>query len=65
MTHVISEKVTRTKNIIKGTFRLSNRTTTHFDIRRGESWNQWGNSTDNLGVTVDRVSELEQELLES
>ena len=61
---IISETTRRTKNTIKGKFRLSDKTTTQFEISRGEGWNQWGNSTDNLCLSVLRVEQLEQELLD-
>ena len=65
MTHVVTEHITRTKNTIKGTFRLSDKTTTHFSIDRENGWNQWGNFTDNLCITVDKVEQLQNELNES
>ena len=62
MIYIKIEIVKRTKNIIKGYFRLSDRSKTQFEIRRGENWYQWGNTTDNLCLTVKRVEELEKEL---
>ncbi len=64
-TSIKSENIKRTKNTVKGTFKLSDKTTTHFDIDRQNGWNQWGNSTENLGLTVDRVETLYAELLNS
>jgi hypothetical protein len=63
-THVIREKVTRTKNTIKGKFYLSDKTITSFDIDKEYGWNQWGNSTNNLCITVNRVEQLQNELLD-
>lgn len=63
-THVIREKVTRTKNTIKGKFYLSDKSITSFDISREYGWNQWGNSTENLGITVNRLEQLQNELLD-
>ncbi len=62
--HVVSEAVRRTKNTIKGTFRLSDKSTTSFEIDRENGWEQWGNTTGNLGVTVARVEQLQKELLD-
>lgn len=58
MTHIVSEQVNRNTRRIWGKFKLSDKSVTHFEMCRGESWFQWGNSTDNLGLTVDRVEEL-------
>lgn len=63
-THVIREKVARTKNTIKGKFYLSDKSITSFDINKTEGWNQWGNTTDNLFLTVGRVEQLQNELLD-
>ena len=62
MIYVKSEIIKRSKNIIKGHFCLSDKSKTQFEIKRGKSWYQWGNTTDNLGLTVDRVEELEKDL---
>ncbi len=62
MIRVTSETVRRTKNTIKGHFTLSDKSKTKFDIDRGYGWNQWGNTTDNLSLTVNRVEELLEEL---
>ena len=43
---------------IWGSFRLSDKTTTKFEMKKGESWFQWGNSTENLCITVDLVERL-------
>lgn len=62
--HVTREKITRTKNTVKGKFYLSDKSITSFDINKTDGWNQWGNSTDNLYITVDRVEQLQNELLD-
>jgi hypothetical protein len=64
MTKVRSEEIHKNKSRIWGEFKLSDKTTTKFEMRKGESWNQWGNSRENLGLTVDRVEEISNEWLE-
>lgn len=64
MPTIIKEKVNRNSKRIWGTFRLSDGSTTRFEMRKGESWFQWKNSTENLGETVERVEELCSEWLE-
>ncbi len=63
MNEIIRETVNRNKNRIWGNFKLSDGSTTKFEMRKGESWFQWGNTTDNLCLTVDRVEELTNEWL--
>ena len=53
-----SETTKQNSRRIWGSFKLSDKTTTKFEMKKGESWFQWGNSTDNLCLTVDRVEEL-------
>lgn len=62
MTYVKSEVVKRTKNTIKGHFILSDKSKTMFAIDKEYGWQQWGNSTENLGLTVDRLEQLQSEL---
>lgn len=64
MPTIKSETIKRTKNTIKGYFVLSDKSKTQFDIDRVNGWNQWGNSTENLGLTVDRVESLFRELMD-
>ena len=74
MTHVITEKVTYKPNktkknwdgcpYLEGFFTLSDGTKTRFAVTRTEGWHQWGNSTDNMGITVDRIEELTSLLIE-
>jgi len=59
----------RSKNIIylkdgsiKGTFKLSDGTTTHFCIDKEYGWQQWGNFKSNLYLTVPILEELQKEL---
>ena len=65
MVAVRSETVRRTRNTIKGHFNLSDGSKTQFSIDRGYGWQQWGNTRENLGLTVDRVEQLTTELAES
>jgi hypothetical protein len=58
MATVKTEKVNRNANRIWGSFKLSDGTTTKFEMVKGNGWNQWGNSTDNLYLTVSRVEHL-------
>jgi hypothetical protein len=62
--YVKREQITRTKNTMKGKFYLSDKSVTQFDINKTDGWNQWGNSTDNLSITVNRVEQLQNELLD-
>lgn len=64
MVKVKEEIVHKNKSRIWGEFKLSDGTTTKFELRKGNAWFQWGNSTENLGLTVDRVNELTEEWLE-
>jgi uncharacterized protein YxjI len=74
MTHVVTEKVTYKPNktkrnwdglpYLEGHFKLSDGTNTKFAVTHEQSWHQWGNSYDNLGVTIDRIEELEAKLHE-
>lgn len=47
---------------IKGTFKLSDRSTTHFCIDKEYGWQQWGNTRDNLYLTVPILEQLQTEL---
>jgi len=58
------EVVNSNSRRICGHFILSDKSKTQFEMRKGQGWNQWGNTTDNLGVTVDRVNELTSEWFE-
>jgi len=60
MTRIVEEKINRNTRRIWGTFKLSDGSTTKFECKRKEAWFQWGNSPDNLCVSVDRVDELVQ-----
>jgi len=58
MTHLISETVHQNNRRIWGSFKLSDKTTTKFEMKYEESWFQWNNMTDNLCITAPRVEEL-------
>jgi hypothetical protein len=58
-TKIKSKKVTfGNSNEVKGWFKLSDGTKTQFTINKYGEWEQWGNSRDNLGVSVPFVEEL-------
>ena len=46
---------------IKGRFILSDGSTTIFEMCKGQSWFQWGNTTENLWISVERVEEITME----
>lgn len=58
-----SEKVNRNSRRIWGSFKLSDGSITNFEMIKGESWFQWGNTEDNLCLTVNRVEQLCEEWL--
>jgi hypothetical protein len=64
MVVVRSETVRRTRNTIKGYFNLTDGSKTQFSIDKEYGWQQWGNTMGNLGETVDRLEQLQRELLE-
>ena len=59
--YIKSKKITYTKNTIKGSIKLSDGSTTKFEVVRGGEWNQWGNSIDNLSLTVPLMEKLQEE----
>lgn len=59
--YIKSKKITYTKNKIKGSIKLSDGSTTKFEVVRGGEWNQWGNSIDNLSLTVPLMEKLQEE----
>jgi hypothetical protein len=58
--YIKSKKISYTKKTIKGTVKLSDRSTTKFEVVIGGEWSQWGNSTDNLSLTVPLMEKLQQ-----
>lgn len=61
MTYIKREVIKRTRNTIKGYFCLSDKTKTIFDINK-DGWEQWGNTSENLYLTVGRLEKLQEEL---
>jgi hypothetical protein len=48
---------------VSGWFKLQDGSKTHFTIDRDGEWEQWGNTRDNLGVSVSFVEQLRDFLL--
>ena len=62
MTYIKTKKITYLKNgKIKGTLTLSDKSTTKFEINKDGQWFQWGNSTNNLCLSVELVQQLSQD----
>ena len=64
-TEVRSETVHKNRNRVWGTFTLKDGSKTHFEMTKANrtnlgagAWFQWGNTTDNLSLTVERVEKL-------
>jgi hypothetical protein len=49
--------------IIKGFFKLSDGTKTLFEIDKNGEWNQWGNNSDNLCLTVPFLEQMVRSLV--
>ena len=58
MTTIKETKIMKYSKSIKGYFKLSDGTKTKFEIDKIGEWEQWGNSRDNLGVSVAFIEEL-------
>ena len=59
MTKIKSKKITETKNFIKGYFLLTDKSKTKFEInKKTQEWNQWGNSNENLFLSVSRIENI-------
>ena len=70
MSKIVRETIHKNSRRIWGYFKLSDGTKTEFEqtkenAKNGVSWFQWGNSRENLGLTVERVEQLTREWLES
>lgn len=70
MSKIVRETINKNSRRIWGYFKLSDGTKTQFEqtkenAKNGISWSQWGNITENLGVSVERVETLTNEWLES
>ena len=63
-TQIKQKKVTFGKtNEVKGWFKLTDGTKTHFTISRDGEWEQWGNSRDNLCLTVPFMLQISEFLI--
>ena len=59
MTTIKRKKATYlTNGVIKGWIVLSDKTKTFFEVDRNGEWNQWGNSRENLSLTVPFMMQL-------
>jgi len=64
MTNPIKEtRLLKKGKEINGWFKLKNGTKTRFSISKDGSWEQWGNSRDNLCLTVPHVERLMNDLI--
>ena len=60
----MTTKVTKTtwretKKFIKGVFTLNDKTKTNFEIEKSSgAWSQWGNTTENLCISVPKVEAI-------
>lgn len=62
MPYIKSKTITKLKTKIKGKFILSDKSITKFEIdRKTGEWNQWGNSADNLCLSVQILEQLVEE----
>ena len=57
-TYIKSRKINSNNKRIWGSFELSDRTTSKFEMRKGDAWYQWGNSTENLCITTEEVDKI-------
>ena len=56
---IIRTTLRETKHYIKGVFTLKDKTKTQFEIDKHTAvWSQWGNSTDNLCISVPKLEEI-------
>lgn len=65
LAHIVSEHVKQNSRRIWGYFILSDGSKSHFEQTKADltrlgsgSWFQWGNTTENLYLSVERVEEL-------
>ena len=62
-TQIKSKKITETKNFIKGCFLLTDKSKTKFEIdKKTQEWNQWGNSNENLCLSVSHLENIINQL---
>lgn len=62
-TKVKTTKLTKVGKEIKGYFKLTDGTKTKFSIDKQGEWEQWGNTRDNLCVTVPNVQRMVSDLI--
>jgi len=58
--YIKSKKISYLKTKIKGSIKLSDGSTTKFEVIRGGDWFQWGNSTNNLSLTVPLMEKIQE-----
>lgn len=51
------------KNVIKGYFKLTDGTKTNFEVDSNGEWNQWGNKTENMCVTTQKLINFAHSLI--
>ena len=63
MTTIKSKNITYLKDgRIKGKIKLSDKSVTKFEIGKDGEWQQWGNTTNNLYITVSLIEKLSREI---
>lgn len=62
-TKVKTTKLTEIKKGIKGYFKLTDGSKTTFSIDKQGEWYQWGNTRDNLCLTVPNVQRIVNDLI--
>lgn len=62
-TKIKTTKITAIKKGISGYFTLTDGTKTKFSIDKQGEWYQWGNSTENLYLSVPKVERLVSDLI--
>jgi hypothetical protein len=63
VTSIKKTTLTKFKNGIKGYFTLSDGTKTKFEIDNQGEWYQWGNTRENLCITVPKVERIVMDLI--
>jgi len=61
MVYILKETVHKNSRRIWGSFKLSDKSTSKFEMIKGKTWFQWANTAANMGITVDRVTKLCEE----
>jgi hypothetical protein len=61
--YIKSKTITYLQNgKIKGTLKLSDKSTTKFEIEKDGQWFQWGNTENNLWISVPLVKKLREQM---